>query len=125
MLKHEFKVDKTYLVDCCRNDVEVEPFVAIDDDIDDAVIGLMKQIIYSKTGLLPESEIVDIEKELGTENSPEHLLYHYVEKEIDELSERIQSTYESNIKPTLDIPTLDPTQLGNIIKMNLVIYHRP
>ncbi len=97
MLKHEFKVDKQYLVDCCQNGVEVEPFVAIDDDIDDAVIGLIKQIIYSKTGLLPESEIAEMAKDLGTPNSPEWLLYNSAKKEIDELSEQVSKAVDSKL----------------------------
>lgn len=118
MLKHEFKVAKQYLIDCCQNGAEIEHFVAIDDDIIEAMIGLIKQIVYSKSGLLPDNEIADMEKELDTPNSPEQLLYHSAQKEIDELSERVRTTINTKIKSTLD-SALNPTQRRNTIKRKL------
>ncbi len=118
MLKHEFKVAKQYLVDCCQNGVEVDPFVAIDDDIDEAMMGLIKQIVYSKSGLLPDNEIADMVKELDRPNSPEQLLYLSAQKEIDELCERVRKTVNTKIESTLD-STLNPTQRRNTIKRKL------
>ncbi len=97
MLKREFKVEKQYLEDCCRNGVEVEPFVKTEGEINEAVLGLMKQIIYFKINILPADETTDMLKDLDTPNSPEKLLYDSAKKEIDELSEIVSKAINSRL----------------------------